>query len=90
MYLSMSEAYSLKEMLSKVIDQNEKALVTQTELLHRARSVDSHLEQLNSKVAKQEKEIHTLKSEHTQVKAYAVAVSGFIGAAWSIVNFLSR
>ena len=86
----MSEGYTVKEMLNRVIDQNEKALVTQTELLERARNVDDHLNKLNSKVAKHVLDIQDLKDEHRNVKSYATAISVIFGIFITFVNFVIK
>ena len=86
----MSEGFSNKEMLTRIMEQNEASLITQTQLLHRATSVDNHLEKLNSKVATHEGKINGLETEHTKTKAYATAVM-FIGTvAWSFITFIIK
>ena len=85
-----SEVYTIKEMLNKVIDQNEKALVTQTELLERAKNVDSHLSKLNSKVALHVKEIDSLKREHIKAKTVFGTLTILMTGAWTVVTFVLR
>ena len=85
-----TEGYTLKEMVTKVLEQNEKALITQTKMLQHAENVDNHLLQLNSKVATHEQAIGGLKEEHTKVKAYATAVSVVIGTVWTAINFIFK
>lgn len=84
----MSDGYTLKEMVTKVLEQNEKALITQTKLLSHAENVDAHLTQLNGKVMKHEKSINNLREDHTKAKTFATAISVVIGAVWSVFNFL--
>ncbi len=78
----MSEqSYTLKEMVSKVLDQNEQILIAQAKTLVHTASTENHLASLNSKVATHVKEIEALKSSNTATKAYmagGMAVFGFI------------
>jgi len=84
------QSYALKEMVSKILEQNERSLITQTEILARAMSVDEHLKLLNSKVAKNVHKISELEKEHTTVKAYAVAVSALFGVIITGVNLFLK
>ena len=85
-----TDSYTLKEMVSKVLEQNEKALVTQARMLAHAENVDNHLLALNSKVAANVEKIGKLQTEHTQAKAYAVAVSAIFGVVITGVNLFFK
>ena len=91
----MSEqSYTLKEMVSKVLDQNEQILIAQARTLIHAENVDTHLTKLNSKVASNVAKISELDIEFakgkTYVKAYTVAVSTAFGFIITGVNLFLK
>jgi len=86
----MNEGLTTNQMLIRIMDQNDASLVTQTELLERAKSVDNHLGELNSKVATNVTKIAKLETDNTKVRAYATAVSVVIGAVWTAINFIYK
>ena len=86
----MGEGLTQKEMLIRVLDQNEKLIVATTKLVSHADNVDDHLTELNSKVATNVLKIGNLQRDHTQVKAYAVAISAFTGIIITGVNLFFK
>lgn len=85
-----SDGYTLKEMMTEVRAQNQVALTQQAEILARLTSVDTHLATLNSKVATHELEIDRLRDEHTKAKAYAIAISSFVGFIVTAANVVYK
>lgn len=76
--------YSLKELLQEVREQNRSALVTQTTILSTIESINEHLEQLNSKVAKQEKRTQEIEDEIGSLKMFESKVM----VVWSFIVFV--
>jgi hypothetical protein len=85
-----SESYTLKEMVTKVLEQNEKALVVQTELLGHAQKMDEVIVDIKKDASKNTTDITDLQTEHTQVKAYAVAISALFGFVITGVNLFLK
>lgn len=77
-------------MVQRILDKQEVVHSTQMELMSRVKNIDEHLDQLNSKVATNVEKIHNLENAHMVVKAYATAVSFFIGLGWTAINFLMK
>ena len=89
--------YTVKELVQELRDDNKASIATQASVLKSLENIDRHLQTLNSKVATNVLDIATLKTEHTKVRAYAgatkfyaTAVSMFIGAVWTAVNFIYK
>lgn len=82
-----TEGFSLKEMVTKVLEQNEQALITQTKILQHSEKVDEHLRLLNSKVATHELVIGELKTEHTKFKAITATAWTMAGMIWATFTF---
>jgi len=62
----MAEVYTLKEMLAEVRENQKKDSLLIVQTLAHAEKVDKHLEQLNSKVAAQEKRVTGLETFQTR------------------------
>ena len=86
----MTEGLSNKEMLIRIMNQNDKALVTQTELLSHAKNVDAHLNELNSKVATNVKRIYKVEKEQSRVTTIFGTLSVLLSGAWAVVTFLVK
>lgn len=86
----MSEGFSNKEMLIKIIDQNEQFLITQTKILSHSENVDNHLELLNSKVASHEGKIKNLGDEHIKARTVFGTLSVLLTGAWAVVTFILK
>lgn len=83
----MADSYTLKEMVTKVLNQNEEALITQIKILQHAEKVDEHLARLNSKVAAHEEKLAALSSEHTKFKAVTATLWTVAGMVWAAFTF---
>jgi len=53
-------------------------------------TIHEQTQKTNGRTTTAEKKINDLEKEHVTAKAYAVAVSVFIGAIVTIANFVSR
>jgi len=63
----MAENYTLKEMIQEVRNNQEILKSQSSKTLEHASNVDRHLNQLNSKVATHENDIHKLKTFQSKV-----------------------
>lgn len=86
----MSDGYTVKEMVSRVLDQNEEALVTQTKLLAHAENVDKHLAQLNSKVASHVVDIQQLQNKQSRTETIFYTLSSVLTVVWAGLTFLFK
>ena len=86
----MKEGFSNKEMLIKILAKQEESIIAQTQLLSHAKNTDSHLEQLNSKVATNVTDIAALKTEHSNYRAVGSAFMLLITGIWAIVTFIFK
>jgi len=92
-----TSGYTVKELVQELRDDNKASIATQASILKSLENIDSHLLTLNSKVASHVIAIAEIQTEHTKVRAYAgatkfyaTAVSMFIGAVWTAVNFIYK
>ena len=85
-----TENFTVKEMLTKVLEQNEQFLVKQTTILNHAENVDRHLEVLNSKVATNVDKIQNLEKETGKVKTVFATLSILLSGAWAVVTFVLK
>ena len=89
--------YTVKELVQELREDNKKSIATQASILKSLENIDRHLQTLNGKVASHVIAIAEIQTEHTKVRAYAgatkfyaTAVSMFIGAVWTAVNFIYK
>jgi len=89
--------YTVKELVQELRDDNKASIATQASILKSLENIDRHLQTLNGKVASHVIAIAEIQTEHTKVRAYAgatkfyaTAVSMFIGAVWTAVNFIYK
>ncbi len=89
----MSDNFTLKEMVSKVVKQNEDMIVQQAKTIEKLNSVNKHLEQLNSKVAAHADKINIIESKQDNSSAFirgavyvTSAIWGFAIAVYNIIK----
>ena len=92
-----TSGYTVKELVQELRDDNKASIATQASILKSLENIDRHLQTLNGKVASHVIAIAEIQTEHTKVRAYAgatkfyaTAVSMFIGAVWTAVNFIYK
>lgn len=86
----MSDGYTVKEIVNELRTEQRGSIVVQSKILTSLENIDNHLSDLNSKVATNVIDIQGLKTEHTQAKAYAVAVSAIFGVFITGVNLFLK
>ena len=86
----MSDGYTVKELVNELRTEQRGSIVVQAKILTSLENIDNHLTDLNSKVATNVKNISNLQTEHTQAKAYAVAISAVFGFVITGVNLFLK
>jgi hypothetical protein len=84
------ESFTVKEMVSQVLEQQRESLVVQTKMLQHAENTDNHLLQLNHQTEKNKNKITGLEQEHGKVRVIFGTLSVLLTGAWAFITLILK
>ena len=86
----MSEGYTLKEMVTKVLDHNTEMEKRQIRMDTTLTRILEQAEKTNGRVLNNENNIQSLKVSHGQAKTVFATLTTLLTAAWAVITFIVK
>jgi len=80
----------MKEMMREMRETQKEDSARLISMLEHAKNVDDHLEQLNSKVATNIKDIAKNEKAISHFKTVSTTIATIVGVVWTAVTFILR